>query len=461
MPDTKITDLTIGTTVVPADWLVYVDVSDTSMASTGTDKKLSPAVLVAGLPSFVASGASHAPGIVPDPGAAAGATKFLREDATWVVPAGGGGSPGGTANQVQWNSAGAFGGFTVGGDATLNTSTGALTVTKTNNVVFAPSATTDTTNAANITSGILPVARLQPFVASGASHAPGIVPDPGASAGTTRYLREDATWFVPPGGGSGTPGGTANQIQWNSAGAFAGFTLGGDATLVTSTGVMTIAAGAITYPKIQNVAASSLLGNPTGSAAAPSEITLGSNLAFVGTTLRGRVPMWAGSGPGTAIANTVTPSSIFAGVPTALGSLTIPANTLRVGQRIVLGLYGIYGCATPTVTVQVKLGSTVILQGTTPALTTTPSNNWHFDFVYQNAIDIQAIGAGGKAIGMARINFASGGTFPLVAAGNGLVPSQVTIDTTTSLLLDILITWSVAAVGNTMNYLGGAVYLDG
>lgn len=44
-----------------------------------------------GLPSFVASGGSHAAGSVPDPGATAGTTHFLREDATWAVPAGGGG----------------------------------------------------------------------------------------------------------------------------------------------------------------------------------------------------------------------------------------------------------------------------------------------------------------------------------------------------------------------------------
>lgn len=36
------------------------------------------------------------------------------------------------------------------------------------------------------------------FVASGASHAPGGVPDPGATAGTSRYLREDATWVLQP-----------------------------------------------------------------------------------------------------------------------------------------------------------------------------------------------------------------------------------------------------------------------
>lgn len=35
------------------------------------------------------------------------------------------------------------------------------------------------------------------FVASGASHARGTVPDPGASSGDTRYLREDATWVAP------------------------------------------------------------------------------------------------------------------------------------------------------------------------------------------------------------------------------------------------------------------------
>jgi hypothetical protein len=41
---------------------------------------------------------------------------------------GGGGTPGGTSGQIQYNNAGAFGGFTVGGDGTLNTATGALTL---------------------------------------------------------------------------------------------------------------------------------------------------------------------------------------------------------------------------------------------------------------------------------------------------------------------------------------------
>jgi hypothetical protein len=48
-------------------------------------------IAVSDLPVMVGSGASHAAGIVPDPGATAGTTRFLREDGTWVAPAGGGG----------------------------------------------------------------------------------------------------------------------------------------------------------------------------------------------------------------------------------------------------------------------------------------------------------------------------------------------------------------------------------
>ena len=52
-------------------------------------------------------------------------------------------------------------------------------------------------NAANISSGTVNAARLPVFGASGAGHAAGAVPDPGSTAGTARYLREDGTWAAP------------------------------------------------------------------------------------------------------------------------------------------------------------------------------------------------------------------------------------------------------------------------
>ena len=45
-------------------------------------------VQASSLPVFAGSGASHAVGAVPDPGATAGTTRFLREDGTWAAPAG-------------------------------------------------------------------------------------------------------------------------------------------------------------------------------------------------------------------------------------------------------------------------------------------------------------------------------------------------------------------------------------
>ncbi|OJA81055.1 hypothetical protein, partial [Burkholderia ubonensis] len=53
-------------------------------------------------------------------------------------------------------------------------------------------------------------ADIPPFTGSGASHTTGGVPDPGSMAGTTRFLREDSTWAVPPGSGGG--GGTVTSV---------------------------------------------------------------------------------------------------------------------------------------------------------------------------------------------------------------------------------------------------------
>jgi len=58
--------------------------------------------------------------------------------------------------------------------------------------------------ASSITTGTLTPSVLPVFGGSGTSHAVGAVPDPGATVGTTRYLREDGSWNAPPGGGGAT-----------------------------------------------------------------------------------------------------------------------------------------------------------------------------------------------------------------------------------------------------------------
>jgi hypothetical protein len=60
-------------------------------------------------------------------------------------------------------------------------------------------------SGANITSGTVAANYLPLFGPSGSVHAPGVVPDPGATPGSTRFLREDGSWIAPPSGGPALP----------------------------------------------------------------------------------------------------------------------------------------------------------------------------------------------------------------------------------------------------------------
>jgi hypothetical protein len=181
---------------------------------------------------FGASGGSHAIGLVPDPGASAGTTKFLREDGQWITPSGAG-----TVTSVGLTMPAEF---SVSGSPVTSSGTLAVTLaTQVANSIFAgPSsgpdapptfraiayddvssfvgsasstiaAGNDTRFPASVTglrkstgAGSTDVAAVAKtdywntdvFVGVGPSHAKGLVPDPGAGSLTNRYLREDGSW---------------------------------------------------------------------------------------------------------------------------------------------------------------------------------------------------------------------------------------------------------------------------
>lgn len=211
--------------------------------------------------------------------------------------------PGGSSGQVQYNNAGAFGAFTVTGDGTLNTSTGALTITKTGGVSFGPFATATTINAATQVSGLLPVANGGTGTAT-----------PGLISGTN--VTVTGSWpnqtINAAGGSGGTPGGVSGQLQYNSSSSFGGFTLAGDCT--------------ITVPNVTCTKTS-------GTSFAPSATTDATNAANIssGTLPSGRLSgAYTGvTGVGTLTAGTWTATTIATGYGgTGLTTFTAANNAI-------------------------------------------------------------------------------------------------------------------------------------
>jgi hypothetical protein len=117
-------------------------------------------------------------------------------------------------------------------------------------------------------------------------------------------------------------------------------------------GTTQLANSSVTYAKIQNVAADRLLGNPTGSSAAPSEISLGATLAFSGSALQ----------------------------TTAMtGDITTSANSFATTLATVNGSPGTFALATVTVngkglvtaaTAATTTGTGAVVLATSPTLVT-------------------------------------------------------------------------------------------
>ncbi len=170
------------------------------------------------LPAMVGSGATHAAGLVPDPGVTAGTTKFLREDGSWQVPAGGGG----TMTAVSVATANGFAGSSSGGATpSLTLSISVTGLLKGNGTAVSAAIGTDlpthSHSAADITSGVL-------AVGNGGTNAST------ALSGTARPVVTSATSIVE----NNAPISNNTLPKWSGSN-FANSSISDDGTDVTTT----------------------------------------------------------------------------------------------------------------------------------------------------------------------------------------------------------------------------------
>jgi len=155
----------------------------------------------------------------------------------------------------------------------------------------------------------------------------------------TRFVQTAISSF--PGA---NPGGTNGQVQYNNAGAFGGFTLGGDATLVASTGVMTLNSvnsntgtwGGATFCAAFTVNAKGLITAAAQSACTPAiaNVTgLGTGVATaLGTAVStaGGLPVIIAKGSALALGTSAISSGTCATAVTATATGVTTNDTLNV-----------------------------------------------------------------------------------------------------------------------------------
>lgn len=349
-------------------------------------------------PVFVASGASHAPGVVPDPGSTAGTTRFLREDATFAVPPGTATSPGGSNAQIQYNNSGAFGG------------SDQFQVDTTNRILYVTQGTGG--------SGISPSLRV-----TNGSGLVGLFSIGNTNAIFTGTAINDAALSV--------TSGFTDLWLGNLRGYILHLQDGGN--LIAKNNIQPGGTAGGTY--LSQDGTSGLGGNAgstqAGFTTKDGLVTAYSQSAQSNSTVPG----------GNTIANTTTATAF-----TSTG--TVAANTAAVGNVYRLTLYGVYSTAVlaPTLNLSILLGSTVIC---TSSSITTIGGLTNDGFRAECLVIVTTAGASGVVEAQGNVLYGTAATTALTV----LMANTATIggiDFTSSNNFSAKITWGTASASNTI-----------
>lgn len=166
-------------------------------------------------------------------------------------------------------------------------------------------------------------------------------------------------------------------------------------------------------------------------------------------TLTGKVCQYTNSTVGTALSNSAAETSLFTGVtPSAGSSLTINANTLKVGSVLNFDFNGAYAAtAAPNITIRIKIGgSTTLLTLGPNAAPNTAGGKWR---IRCEAV-VFAIGVSGQIrceFGLIEVYTFTAGitTAPTYILGGG----TPTLNTTVDNAVDLTWQFGAASASNT------------
>jgi hypothetical protein len=135
-------------------------------------------------------------------------------------------------------------------------------------------------------------------------------------------------------------------------------------------------------------------------------------------------------------------------IGSGLGTLSVPANTFKVGDSFVAKLYGHISCVgTATIEIRIKSGSVLLADTGVVALDTTTNKHWMIE------VNFTIRSLGGAGVG----SIASGGLFSYIKnAGlnfegeNFSILNNTTFDTTIINNLDVTAQWNTNNAGNTI-----------